>query len=221
MMEYNTTRDKMVISEYGRNIQNMVRFVAQIQDVEKRNRMAKTLVSVLASMNPDSREQADAKQMLWDHMHIMSDFTLEVDSPYPVPPRPGENAKPGKVNYTQENIKLRPYGKYMQRIIEKASELDEGPEKEALVMAIANNLKKMYLNWNRDSVNDELITEHLALLSANKLKLKDDDKLHSTNDLLKANKQAPRDRTVVTPQQGRNNQFKRFKKDNNNRRRKF
>lgn len=221
MMEYNTTRDKLAISEYGRNIQNMIRFVAKVEDVEKRNRMAKTLVSVLATMNPDSREQADVKQKLWDHMHIMSDFTLEVDSPYPVPARPGENAKPGKVHYTQENIKLRPYGKYMQRIIEKASELDEGPEKEALVMAIANNLKKMYLNWNRDSVNDELITEHLALLSANKLKLKDDDKLHSTNDLLKANKQAPRDRTVVTPQQGRNSQFKRYKKDNNNRRRKF
>lgn len=219
MMEYNTTRDKMVISEYGRNIQNMVRFVAQVQDVEKRNRMAKTLVNVLAAMNPDSREQADLKHKFWDHMHIMSDFTLEVDSPYPVPPHPGENSKPGKVNYTQEDIKLRPYGKYMQRIIEKASELDEGPEKEALVIAIANNLKKMYLNWNRDSVNDELITDHLALLSGGKLRLKEDDKLHSTNDLLKANKQAPKDRTVAAPQ-NRNNQRKFYKKDNN-RRRKF
>lgn len=215
-MEYNTTRDNMIISEYGRNIQKMVQYIASLEDAEKRNRMAKTLVNVLASMHPDTREQADLKHKFWDHLHIMADFQLEVDSPYPVPPRPQDTPAPRRVPYTQEEIKLRPYGKYMQRIIEKACEMEEGPEKEALVMDIANTLKKFYLNWNRDSVNDELITQHLSLLSANKLKLKEDDKLHSTSDLLKLHKQ-------ITPQQqnqqqNRQNNRKRFKKDNVRRR---
>ena len=130
----------------------------------------------------------------------MSDFTLDIDSPYPVPPRPEEAPAPERIPYTQEKIKLRPYGKYMQRMIEKAVEYEEGEEKEALVKTIANNLKKMYLNWNRDSVNDELIHEHLSLLSGTKLKLRDDDRLHSTVDILKANKQQLSDKPVKEKQ---------------------
>lgn len=216
-MEYNTTRDKMMISEYGRNIQKMVQYITELEDSEKRNRMAKTLVNIMAAMHPDTRDQADLKHKFWDHLYVMSDFKIDVESPFPVPPRPQDAPPPQRIPYSkQEEIKLRPYGKYMQRIIEKACEMEEGPEKEALVMDIANTLKKLYLNWNRDSVNDELITQHLALLSNDKLKLKEDDKLHSTSELLKAHKQS-------TPQQNRQNQNqqnirKRFKKDNGRRR---
>jgi hypothetical protein len=188
-MEYNTTRGPMKISEYGRNIQNMILYIASLPDREQRNRLTSTLVNILAIMNPDMRDQVDIKHKLYDHVHLMSDFTLDIDSPYPVPPRPEEAPAPARVPYTQENIKLRPYGKYMQRMIEKAVEYEEGEEKDALVKTIANNLKKMYLNWNRDSVNDELIYEHLSLLSGKKLKLREDDRLHSTTDILKANKQ--------------------------------
>jgi hypothetical protein len=187
-MEYNTTRGPMKISEYGRNIQNMILYIASLPDREQRNRLTSTLVNILAIMNPDMRDQVDIKHKLYDHVHLMSDFTLDIDSPYPVPPRPEEAPAPARVPYTQENIKLRPYGKYMQRMIEKAVEYEEGEEKDALVKTIANNLKKMYLNWNRDSVNDELIYEHLSLLSGTKLKLREDDRLHSTTDILKANK---------------------------------
>lgn len=211
-MEYNTTRGPMKISEYGRNIQNMILYIASLSDREQRNRLTSTLVNILAIMNPDMRDQVDIKHKLYDHVHLMSDFTLDIDSPYPVPPRPEEAPRPTRVPYTQETIKLRPYGKYMQRMIEKAVEYEEGEEKDALVKTIANNLKKMYLNWNRDSVNDELIHEHLSLLSGTKLKLRDDDRLHSTTDILKANKQVP-DKKVQT--------FKRRKftgktNDNNN-----
>ena len=188
-MEYNTTRGSMKISEYGRNIQNMILYIASLPDREQRNRLTTTLVNILAIMNPDMRDQVDIKHKLYDHVHLMSDFTLDIDSPYPVPPRPEEAPAPAKVPYTQETIKLRPYGKYMQRMIEKAVTYEEGAEKDELVKTIANNLKKMYLNWNRDSVNDELIHEHLSLLSGTKLKLRDDDRLHSTTDILKANKQ--------------------------------
>jgi hypothetical protein len=197
-MEYNTTRGPMKISEYGRNIQNMILYIVSLPDKEQRNRMTGTLVNILAIMNPDMRDQVDIRHKLYDHVHLMSDFTLDIDSPYPVPPRPEEAPAPEIIPYTQEKIKLRPYGKYMQRMIEKAVEYEEGEEKDALVKTIANNLKKMYLNWNRDSVNDELIHEHLSLLSGTKLKLRDEDRLHSTVDILKANKQVAEKQKTTT-----------------------
>jgi len=215
-MEYNTTRGPMKISEYGRNIQNMILYIASLPDREQRNRLTSTLVNILAIMNPDMRDQVDIKHKLYDHVHLMSDFTLDIDSPYPVPPRPEEAPAPARVPYTQENIKLRPYGKYMQRMIEKAVEYEEGEEKDALVKTIANNLKKMYLNWNRDSVNDELIYEHLSLLSGKKLKLREDDRLHSTTDILKANKQV----LDKQKQPFKRRKFTGKKNDNNNGRKK-
>jgi hypothetical protein len=217
-MEYNTTRGSMKISEYGRNIQNMILYIASLPDREQRNRLTTTLVNILAIMNPDMRDQVDIKHKLYDHVHLMSDFTLDIDSPYPVPPRPEEAPTPARVPYTQENIKLRPYGKYMQRMIEKAVTYEEGEEKDALVKTIANNLKKMYLNWNRDSVNDELIHEHLSLLSGTKLKLRDDDRLHSTTDILKANKQQALDKQK---QPFKKHKFTGKNNENNGRKKKF
>ena len=208
----------MKISEYGRNIQNMILYIASLPDRDQRNRLTTTLVNILAIMNPDMRDQVDIKHKLYDHVHLMSDFTLDIDSPYPVPPRPEEAPTPARVPYTQETIKLRPYGKYMQRMIEKAVTYEEGEEKDALVKTIANNLKKMYLNWNRDSVNDELIHEHLSLLSGTKLKLRDDDRLHSTTDILKANKQQALDKQK---QPFRKHKFTGKNNDNSGRKKKF
>jgi hypothetical protein len=220
-MEYNTTRGNLIISEYGRNVQDMVSFICEQEDREKRNRMASTLVNILANMHPEMRDQGDLKQKLWDHIHVMSDFKLDADSPYPLPLRPQDAPLPQQVHYTQEDIKLRPYGKYMQRIIEKATEFEDGPEKDALVRIIANGLKKMYLNWNRDSVNDELIHEHLSLLSAGRLKLRDDDRLHSTVDILKANKQAPQQQQPSQPHQQRRKFIPKKENMNPRNRRKF
>ncbi len=184
-MEYNSTREPMAISEYGRNVQNMVKYISALDDRDKRTRMARTLVNILVAMHPEMRDQTDLKHKFWDHLFIMSDFTLDVESPYPLPQRPQDAPRPKKTGYTQEEFKLRPYGKYIERMIQEAVKMDDGPEKDALVMNIANNLKKMYLNWNRDSVNDELIHNHLALLSRGLLRLKEDDKLHSTTEILK------------------------------------
>ena len=202
----------MKIAEYGRNIQNMILYIASLPDREQRNKLTATLVNILAIMNPDMRDQVDIKHKLYDHVHLMSNFTLDIDSPYPVPPRPEEAPRPARVPYTQENITLRPYGKYMQRMIEKAVQYPDGEEKDELVKTLANNLKKMYLNWNRDSVNDELIHEHLSLLSGTKLKLRDDDRLHSTTDILKANKQLP----DKQKQPFKRRKFSGKKNDNNN-----
>lgn len=190
-MDYNSTREKLIIPEYGRNVQQMAAYVVSIEEREKRTSMAKALISVMAQLHPENKDTADYKQKLWDHLHIISDFKLDVDGPYPAPAPDIIERKPLPVPYPQNNIRFRPYGKNIEKIIQKACEFEDGAEKDALVKNIANHLKKSYLNWNRDSVNDELITGHLDELSHGKLKLSDDARLAHTNDLLKSSPAAP------------------------------
>ncbi|MFH1159551.1 MAG: DUF4290 domain-containing protein [bacterium] len=187
-MEYNTTRDPMVISEYGRNIQHMIEYITTIEDREKRTKAAKFIVNVMEQMHPLVKESGDYKHKLWDHLHIISGFKLDVDSPYPPPPPLTLSTKPEHLSYHDAEIEFRHYGKNIALMIEKASEYEEGPEKDALANAIANHMKKSYLNWNRDSVTDELIEEQLTKLSKGQLKLKQDMRLVATSDILALNK---------------------------------
>ncbi|GAB1403617.1 MAG: DUF4290 domain-containing protein [Lentimicrobiaceae bacterium] len=183
-MDYNSTREKLIIPEYGRNVQKMAAYILGIEDRERRTNLARALVNVMAQLHPEQRDTVDYKRKLWDHLHIITQYQLDIDSPYPKPEPEKAFQKPKPIPYPQENIKYRPYGKYISRIIEKACDFEDGAEKDALVKNIANHLKKSYLNWNRDSVNDELITDHLKELSHGKLKLSDDTRLAHTNELL-------------------------------------
>lgn len=187
-MEYNTTRPTMIIPEYGRNIQDMIRYTCTIEDREKRNKAARFIVNVMGQMHPQAKDSADYKRKLWDHLHIIADFKLDVDAPFPPPPPLTLSTKPEKISYHDKEIAFRHYGKNIAIIIEKAADYPEGDEKDALVKTIAIHLKKSYLNWNRESVTDDLIEEHLKVLSRGRLKLKDDVKLTTTNDLLARNK---------------------------------
>jgi len=187
-MEYNTTRNKLVISEYGRNIQKMIEYAITIEDREKRNKSANFIINIMAQMNPRIRESGDYKHKLWDHMFIISDFKLDVDSPYPKLTKNILYSKPENISYQDNNIRFRHYGKNIEKIINKAIEYEDGPEKEALIKTIANHLKKSYLNWNRDSVNDELILDHLASLSKDNLKLNKEVRLNNTSDILERNR---------------------------------
>ena len=187
-MEYNTTREHLTISEYGRNVQEMIQYCCTIEDREKRTKTAKFIVNVMAQMTPLAKEAADYKHKLWDHLFIISDFKLDVDAPFPPPPPLTLSTKPEHITYHDKEISFRHYGKNIAMIIEKACEYEDGPEKDALVHAIAIQLKKSYLNWNRDSVTDEVIAEHLRLLSGGKLKLHEDLHLTATQDLLNRNK---------------------------------
>jgi len=184
MMEYNTTRNSLVISQYGRNIQKMIEYALTMEDRVKRTRSAVLIVDVMGQMHPQVKDTVDFKQKLWDHLHIISDFKMDVDCPYPAPTKQELEAKPERVPYQENNIRFRQYGKNLQKIIEKAIELEDGEEKDAFVKTIANHLKKSYLNWNRDSVNDELIFEHLELLSGGKLKMPANARLLNTSDIL-------------------------------------
>ena len=188
-MEYNSQREHLIIPEYGRNIQKMVEYTKTIEDREKRTNTAKFIVSVMGFMNQQNLEAGDYKQTLWDHLYIISKFELDVDSPYPMPPKETLTRKPEKVEYSDKKIRFKHYGKNIEGIIKKAIEFEDGPEKDALIHAIANHLKKSYLNWNRDSVDDVAIAKHLEILSEGKLMLTEDQILTSTSDILARNKQ--------------------------------
>ncbi len=187
-MEYNTSRSKMNISEYGRNIQNMIEYIMTIEDREKRNQLARATINVMGQLNPHLRDVNDFKHKLWDHLFIMSDFKLDVDSPYPIPSREILERKPERLDYSSNNITFKHYGRHIERIIEKACELEDGQAKDILIKLIANHLKKSYLTWNRDAVTDEEIAEHLKILSGGKLTLQNDVKLHNTSEILSKNK---------------------------------
>lgn len=187
-MEYNTQRNHLIISQYGRNIQKMIEQCMEIEDREERTKTAEFIVNVMAQMTPKIKESGDFKQKLWDHLHIMAQFKLDVDSPYPKPEPDVLHKKPRPLEYSDGKIKFRHYGKIIEGIIKKAAEYEDGPEKERLVHNIANHLKKSYLNWNRNSVDDELIISHLDTLSKGALELREDQRLSHTSEILAMNK---------------------------------
>jgi len=178
-MEYNTSLPKLIIPEYGRNVQKMVHSIIEIDDRDKRNHQAKAIIEVMGNLNPHLRDVPDFKHKLWDHLFIMSDFQLDVDSPYGKPSKESFEEKPEKLEYSDNNIKLRHYGKILPQIIERAIDLEEGDYKDLLVFCIANHMKKSYLTWNSSAVEDEVILKHLSFLSNDKLTMKDTYTLHS------------------------------------------
>ncbi len=187
-MEYNSSRDKMVISEYGRNIHKMIDYMKSIKDREKRNHLARATINVMGQLNPHLRDVNDFKHKLWDHLFIMADFDLDVDSPYPIPSKETLTRKPEPLKYATNNVTFKHYGRHIERMIEKACELEDGFMKDTLVKLIANHLKKSYLTWNKEDVTDEEIAEHLSILSDGKLNLEENIKLHQTSDILAKNK---------------------------------
>lgn len=186
--DYNTRRPKMVIPEYGRNIQKMIDHAMTVENKEERNKIANAIISVMGQLNPHLRDIADFKHKLWDHLFIISDFKLDVDSPYPLPDREAIAKKPEKLAYPENNIRFKHYGKSIENLIDQAILLEEKEEKSALIRIIANLMKKTYLTFNRDSVNDELIIADLKTLSQGKLQLEDSFEFLSTDEILSVDK---------------------------------
>jgi hypothetical protein len=182
-MDYNSQRKKLQLPEYGRNIQNMVDFLMTIEDREKRNRHAQTVIDVMGNLYPYLRDVAEFKHKLWDHLAIMSDFNLDIDYPYDPPSPEILTEKPKIVPYNQHRIKYKHYGRTMELMIEKADEL-EGEEREVMIELLANHMKKSFLAWNKDAVEDEKILSDLEMLSNGKLKVNKDLKLTETKQLI-------------------------------------
>lgn len=191
-MEYNSTRPLLTIAEYGRNIQKMINHAINVKSREERTKAVNEIIKVMGQLNPHLRDVSDFTHKLWAHLFIMSDFKLDVDSPYPKP-KPGSlQKKPEKLEYPRDDIRYKHYGKTIEQIIKKAVEMKDGEEKEALIEVIANLMKRSYLTWNRDSVNDQVIFDHLQQLSKGELKPKSDFRLNETNEILASNKKRKR-----------------------------
>ncbi len=164
-MDYNTQRKKLALPEYGRHIQQMVDYIASVEDRDERNRLAKSLVAIMGNLNPHLRDINDFKHKLWDHLFIMSDFKLDIDSPYPIPSVEQYNEKPRRVPYPGNPIKFKHYGRIIEMMIEKAVAMEEGPEKDSLKQLIANQMKKANITWNKESVSDDDIFRDMQTLS--------------------------------------------------------
>lgn len=193
-LKYNTEREKLIISEYGRNIQIMIKHLLEIEDREKRTEAAHFIVSVMAQMNPQVKESNDYIHKLWDHLYIISEYKLDVDGPFAPPQQEGFVAKPEHVGYQKRDIKHGHYGHYVKEFLNKIDEIEDEPKKDALLLSIANQMKRDYLNWNRETVNDLLILDDLYKLSGEKFAMSMETKLTSTNEIL--NKVQP-----IQPQQ--------------------
>jgi hypothetical protein len=169
-------------------MQKMVDHILTIEDREERNRLAQAIINIMGNMNPHLRDINDFKHKLWDHLALMSDFQLDIDYPYDVPRREEFVEKPRRVLYNTNQIRYRHYGKIIERLIEEAIKLPEGEDKETLIKLIANQMKKSYLAWNRDSVTDAIIGTDLEELSGKKIRLKEGVKLSDQKDFQKQKK---------------------------------
>ncbi|WP_373056311.1 DUF4290 domain-containing protein [Zunongwangia sp. H14] len=188
-LEYNSERTQLIIPEYGRHLQKMVEHAVAIEDEKERNKVARSIIAVMGNMNPHLRDVPDFQHKLWDQLFIISDFKLDVESPFPKPSREQLEEHPEPLAYPQNFPKYRFYGNNIKRMIDEAKEYDEGPLKEALVYTIANHMKKSFLNWNRDTVDDNVIFDHLKELSNGELNLKNSDEdLSDSSNLLRGRK---------------------------------
>jgi hypothetical protein len=186
--DYNTQRSHMILPEYGRNIQKMVEYAVTIEDREERNRAARAIIAIMGNLNPHLRDVVDFKHKLWDHLYIISNFKLDIDSPYKKPTPEVLFEKPKTVPYSDYDIKYKHYGKIIELLIKEAIGFEEGAEKDTLIKLIANHMKKCYLTWNREVVTDEAIFEDLNKLSGGALKVPADLKLSESRDILSKNK---------------------------------
>lgn len=212
-LEYNSEREHLIIPEYGRHVQKLVNHCVQLETKEERNKMANAIIDVMGNLQPHLRDVPDFKHKLWDQLFIMSDFKLEADSPYPQPSKEELKAKPDALAYPKSASKYKFYGNNIQTMIDVALTWEEGEMKDALVFTIANHMKKCYLNWNKDTVDDNVIFAHLSELSDGKIQLNADaETLSESKNLLRAKSSR------------NNNSKKNFKgnngKNNNNRNRK-
>ena len=169
-MEYNTTQTPLVIREYGRSVQNMIDFVCTIEDRDKRNDMARSIIRVMSQLSvQDGGSREDREHQLYDHLFVISNFKLDIDSPYPIPTRETLHKKPAIVPYPSNDIRLKHYGQSLQRMISKASEMHDGDEKTALVRLLIIQMKRAYMLWNQNVLDEHLIAEQLRILSDGKL----------------------------------------------------
>jgi len=182
-MDYNSQRKKLPLPEYGRNIQNMVDYLLTIEDRDKRNRSAKAVIDVMGNLYPYLRDVPEFNHKLWDHLAIMADFKLDIDYPFEPPSPDILTQKPNVVPYNQHDIKYKHYGLVIEKMIDRIADF-EGEEREILINLLANHMKKSFLVWNKDAVEDSKILKDLEELSEDKIKIDQEMRLAETKNIL-------------------------------------
>lgn len=165
----------MALPEYGRSVQNMVDHALTIEDRAERQRCANTIVNIMGGMFPHLREVPDFKHKLWDHLAIMSDFKLDIDYPYEIVRPDYLNVKPDRIPYSSGKIRYRHYGRAIELLIQKAVEMPEGEERDQLIALIASHMKKDYITWNKDTVEDQKIYDDIYEMSGGAIRLSDEN----------------------------------------------
>lgn len=168
---YNTERVKLWMPEYGRNVQKMVDYLKTIEDREKRNEQAKAIVKVMEILNPHVHVQENWEQKLWDHLHVISGFELDIDSPYPAPKIENFNKRPELVPIKNKPIKAHHYGRNIESIIDLIAEQEDGDVKTSMIRSLAIYMRQQYLIWNKDTVADETIFQDIESLSDFRIKV--------------------------------------------------
>lgn len=210
-MEYNTQKKKLLLPEYGRNIQKMVDHIMTIQDRDERNRAARTVIDVMGNLYPHLRDVPDFRHKLWDHLAIMSEFKLDIDWPYDLPSLEKIHEKPERIPYSTNHIRFKHYGKLVERLIEKIQELEDPEQKRALIVLTANHMKKSFLTWNKDSVEDEQIYNDINLYYGSTVILPEGMTLSNPKDLLQKKSKPSSNKPIQKNYQKKNNN------NNNNR----
>ena len=184
-MDYPTLQRRLIMPEYGRNIQQMIAHALTIEDRVERTRCVKTVINIMGNMFPHLRDVPDFKHKLWDHLAIMSDFKLDIDFPYEIIKKENLITKPDVIPYPSSKIRYRHYGRTLEKMIKLAADYPEGEEKKQLVTLVANHMKKSFMNWNKDNVDDRKIFEDLIEYTNGKISLDADTiKLMETKAIL-------------------------------------
>lgn len=168
-MEYNTTRNHLIMREYGRHIQKMIDYVITIEDRDKRQKNAQALIELMGFLNPHLKNVEDFRHKLWDHLFLISDFALDVESPYPIPTRETLKARPDRLSYPKKYPKFNHLGKNIEVVIDKALKEENPEKKQGFANAIAYYMKLTYSNWHKELVHDDNIQSELSAITHGEL----------------------------------------------------
>jgi hypothetical protein len=170
--EYNTSRPDIILKEYGRNVQKLVEYIRSIPDKEKRTELAFTLIELMKQLTPSVKEATpENPQRMWDDLYVIADFTLDLNSPFPIPDRETLFKKPAHIGYPQSNIRFKHYGKNIERLIKEAVKLENEQERNDAVIYLGKLMKTFYGNWNKETLDDSVIVNDIRTLSQGKLSL--------------------------------------------------
>lgn len=206
---YNSAREKLIMKEYGRNIQYLVQHAMTLEDPVERNNLVQDIIELMGTLNPALRNVEDYRHKLWDHIFMISDFKLEAESPYPMPDRETLRRKNMQLTYPRENVRFRHYGRYVESMIQRAIEMEDPEKKAAFTEIIGNYMKLVYQNWNRDNVTDDQIKYDLEFLSQGKLSLTESSNLDT---LSRANRTRQGSNQQTQQQGGRGGRDQRFQR---------